>query len=132
MCIRANCGLIGHLLDQCTFTVKPLFSLLRSAFLPPRPAYQLFNLSPSKPFKSAFLIFHLSNQLFSILALHSNQICFTTFQFFHFLGFWLFSFSAFLLFNFLAFWLFTFSPFLLSIFQLFCSCTSPLFSFSAC
>ena len=55
--------------DQCTSTAKPLFSLLWTAFLPPRSAYQLFNLSASKPFRSAFLIFHLWNQLFNILAL---------------------------------------------------------------
>ena len=112
--------------NQCTFKAKPLFSNLRTVFPPPRSAYQHFNLSASKPFRSAFLIFLLSDQLFQYFSLtgfqHSSQICFSTFQLF---ACPLSSFSAFRLFQFSAFLLSSFSVFPLSVFGF------PVFSFSA-
>ena len=80
--------------DQSTFTAKLRFSF----------------------FISAFLVFHLPDQLF----------WFSGFLVFWFSGFLVFSFSAFLLFCFFAFQLLIFSAF-----QLFCFSTSLLFCFSA-
>ena len=82
-------------------------------------------LSASKPFRSAFLISHLWNQFFNILALQvfNTQIRsafhFSVFSLFNFWAFPIFSFTAFLFFSFSAFPLFRFSAFRLFRFSAF-------------
>ena len=102
--------------DQCTFTAKLRFSF----------------------FRSAFLVFHLPDQLFCFSAFLLFAFCFllfsfSAFQLFGFSAFQLFDFSAFQLFVFSAFWLFSFSAFLLFSFSaclLFCFSALPLFCLS--
>ena len=89
-----------------------------SAFFISLRALQI-SFSHFPPLKSAFQ--HFSFTGFQ----HSNQICFSTFQFFHFLAFGL-CFTAFLFFSFSAFPLFHFLAF-----QLFCFSASLLFSASS-
>ena len=147
-----------YLVDQCTFTAKPHFRLIETAFLPPRSAYQLVDLSASKPFRSAFLIFLLSNQLpesaISVLQLDrfsalKSDLLFNfsafplsrfsvfpllSFGFSSFQFFLLFLFSAFQFCFFSAFWLFSFSVSRLFSFSnpsLFCFSAFKLFRFSA-
>ena len=101
--------------SQCTFTAKLRFSF----------------------FRSAFLVFHLPDQLLLFRFSAFLLFCFSAFLLFCFSAFLLFCFSAFLLFCFSAFLLFCFSAFLLFcfsaflLFQLFRFSHFPPFSFSA-
>ena len=91
----------------------------QTAFQPPLNSFStsqisFFPFQPFKPIRSAFLIFHLWNQVFNISALQvfNTQIrC--AFPLFSCWAFPIFSFTAFLLFRFSPFSLFCFSAFLL-------------------
>ena len=86
--------------DQCTFTAKLRFSFFRSAFLVFHLPDQLFWLSGFQLFL-LFCFFSFSAVLlFSFSAF--QLLCFSTFQLFHFSPFSLFRLSPFLRFSFLA------------------------------
>ena len=98
---------------------------------------QCWPVSPGlKPFRSAFLVSRLSDQLFQYFSLtgfqHSYQICFSTFQLFRLPTFQLFVFSSLQPFRFPAFQFLHFKLFGFSSFQFkFCFSSSRLFSFSS-